>query len=293
MKAFKRLFPAETNTARLWAPWTPPSPQSKDYYLTMKRERDDVAAAKDLLSQLSKDDTLLEEVRKLALRGIINSQSGGRGGVVPTHEENSNGRQSSSNSVGTRIDTNHGSSTTSSSSSPIKNGENDGGKELAFTISRDSEMYRSILSTACWYRDALLAGTAGANQTNNVVHNINKNEEHATSTIEYSTKIHIPTYADPSSAMAHPLLLSAADTYLRSISAVNLLRPYVTWAVSCDGPMFPISTQSLVQSITLSQSVCDNAMRDNILWVLKDEGWREFAKSITAKYVDRSYRGGE
>ena len=264
----------------------------------MKRERDDVAAAKDLLSQLSKDDTLLEEVRKLALRGIINSQSGGLGGVVPTHEESSKGRQSSSataasNSVGKRIDTNHGSSTTSSSSSPITNGENDGGKELAFTISRGSEMYRSILSTACWYRDALLAGTAGANQTNNVEQNINKTKEHATSTKDYSTKIHIPTYADPSSAMAHPLLLSAADTYLRSISAVNLLRPYATWAVSSDGPMFPISTQSLVQSITLSQTVCDNAMRDNILWVLKDEGWREFAKSITAKYVDRSYRSGE
>jgi hypothetical protein len=27
--------------------------------------------------------------------------------------------------------------------------------------------------------------------------------------------------------------------------------------------------------------------------VLKDQEWREFAKTITTRYVDRSYKGGE
>ena len=94
--------------------------------------------------------------------------------------------------------------------------------------------------------------------------------------------------SDPSTAMGHPLLLSAAENYLKSIAAVDLLRPYATWVVSSEGPMLQTATQSLAQSIPLAQSSCDWAMRENLIWVLKDEEWRDFAKSITTRYVDRS-----
>jgi len=259
----------------------------------------DGAAAKDILSQLSKDDTLLEEIRKIALRGIISAQNGGRT-VTPPHddvEENTGvdtdtrrSSSASSTSVTDRIEKNHSTiPSPSSSSSTTTTTENNEAKEFAFTISRDSDTYRSILSTACWYRDSLLVGSTCAAQRIDVEQNDVNNQENIKITPENSTKINI----DPSTSMAHPLLLSTAENYLRSIAAVDLLRPYATWAVSSDGPMFPISTQSMVQSIPLAQTSCDNAMRDNLLWVLKDEGWREFAKSITAKYVDRSYRGGE
>ncbi|KAL7426130.1 hypothetical protein ACHAXH_000236 [Discostella pseudostelligera] len=251
----------------------------------------DGAAAKDILSQLSKDDTLLEEIRKIALRGIISAQNRGRT-VTPSHddvEENTGSSSASSSSVTEWIEKNH--STIPSPSSSSTSTSNNGEKELAFTISRDSETYRSIISTACWYRDSVLIRSTFADQRIeiNAEQNDINNQEKIKIPTENPTKINI----DPSTAMAHPLLLSAAENYLRSIAAVDLLRPYATWAVSSDGPMFPISTQSMAQSIPLAQTSCDNAMRDNLLWVLKDEGWKEFAKSITAQYVDRSYRGGE
>ncbi len=252
----------------------------------MARERDDAAAAKDLLSRLTKDDTLLEEVRKIALRGIISAQNGGRN--VAQSEQDWDGRRMSSDSMNERITLRTSSSLTTTTTTRMRTDENDGAKELAFTVARDSETYRRILSTACWYRDALLIGATSANQRNIVQQNVSDSDECIQIFTSNSTK---PNVA--SSAMAHPLLLSAAENYLRSVAAVDLLRPYVSWAASIDGPMLQVSTQSLAQSIPLAQTSCDEAMRENLLWVLKDEGWREFAKSITAKYVDRSYRRGE
>lgn len=253
----------------------------------MKRERDDVAA-KDILSQLSKDDTLLEEIRKIALRGIIRAQRGSRDDV-PAQE---NGGENSKNE---KMDKNYKRILTSSSSTTTD--ENDIEKELAFTISRNSETYRRIFSTASWYRDALLVGstTTDFDQINTIQKNVCDSEiNNIKITADISTKVNnISKYHDPSTAMAHPFLLSAVENYLRSNTAVDFLRPYATWAVSSEGPMFPLSTQSLAQSIPLAQTICDNAIRENLRWVLKDEGWREWAKSIAANYVDRSYKGGE
>ena len=101
---------------------------------------------------------------------------------------------------------------------------------------------------------------------------------------------------EPETAIGYPLLLSVTENYLQSIAAVDLLRPYAKWVVSSNGgPLFPIATQSMAQSIPLGQSSCDWAMRENLLWVLRDEEWKEWAKSITSSftttYVDRSYKG--
>lgn len=106
----------------------------------------------------------------------------------------------------------------------------------------------------------------------------NKNEE----------KNIIPN-SDPDTAYAHTLLLSAGENYLRSIAAVDLLRPYATWIASSSGPMYNTAVSSMSSTIPLAQSSCDWAMKENVIWVLKDEEWREFAKSITTTYVDKSF----
>ena len=268
------------------------------------RERDDTTV-KDILSQLiSQDKTVLEEVRKIALRGLSesgnnNNQIRQRTGVEESaradfsHLPNSS-KKTVENNTNTYV-------TPESKSTPLSEG--DDGEELAFTVSKDSDTYRNIFSTVRWYRDSFFIGTAYADQRsvernqeltqNNTVEN-NKQQINMVSIGSNIRKDALERTviqkSDPSTAISHPLLLSSAENYLKSIAAVDLLRPYATWVVSSEGPMLQTATQSLAQSIPLAQSSCDWAMRENLLWVLKDEEWREFAKSITTTYVDRSTR---
>lgn len=177
-----------------------------------------------------------------------------------------------------------------------ENDEHDDNK-LAFTVTKDSDTYQNIFATVQWYRDSFLIGSDYADkrslersrekeriekEKNNhqlfSIGNYNKNEE----------KNIIPN-SDPDTAYAHTLLLSAGENYMRSINAVDLLRPYATWIASSSGPMYNTAVRSMASTIPLAQSSCDWAMKENVIWVLKDEEWREFAKSITTTYVDKSF----
>ena len=95
----------------------------------------------------------------------------------------------------------------------------------------------------------------------------------------------IPPLSSPM-AMSHPLLLSIGENYIKSTYAVDLLRPYATWIASKHGPLMNTASQSLAQTIPLGQSSCDWAARENLLWLLKDQEWRDFAKSITTRYIN-------
>jgi len=179
---------------------------------------------------------------------------------------------------------------------PDNNDEHDDNK-LAFTVSKDSDTYQNIFATIQWYRDSFLIGSDYADKRSversrekeviekeKNTHQLfsigkqNKNEE----------KNIIPN-SDPDTAYAHTLLLSAGENYLKSIAAVDLLRPYATWIASSSGPMYNTAVRSMASTIPLAQSSCDWAMKENVIWVLKDEEWREFAKSITTTYVDKSF----
>ncbi|KAL7528771.1 hypothetical protein ACHAXR_002622 [Thalassiosira sp. AJA248-18] len=258
------------------------------------RERDDVAVK--VLSQLSQDENLLEEVRKLALRGLQTQSSNGdnRSRAISQEVERRNGAD-----VGTSEQSssrNEKLITTSRQENISQHQESTAvEEELAFTISKDSDTYRNIFSTVQWYRDSFLIGSTFADQRS--VERKRKDEiqirgDNVHIIGKQSSNQSVIPKSDPATAMGHPLLLSAAENYIRSIAAVDLLRPYATWAVSTNGPMFQTATQSMAQSIPLGQSSCDWAMRENMLWVLKDEEWKEFAKSITTTYVDRSYKDG-
>mmetsp|Transcript_37682 Transcript_37682/g.80490 ORF Transcript_37682/g.80490 Transcript_37682/m.80490 type:complete len:264 (-) Transcript_37682:389-1180(-) len=261
----------------------------------MDRNRDD-AAINEMLSQLSHDENVLEEVRKIVSRGLKapcayddNQQTQG-----PQEQEHSklgdtSEQPSSSNEKSFRNPRKEKVTPQSTTS------END--EELAFTVDKESDTYRNIYSTVQWYRDSFLMGSTFADQRSavrKVIHSGNnvKLRESGKKTVmgNQITNQGVLPKSDPPTALGHPLLLSAAESYIRSISAIDLLRPYVTWIVSRDGPMIATATQSLAQSIPLAQSSSDWAMRENLLWVLKDEEWKDFAKSITTTYVDRSYR---
>jgi hypothetical protein len=258
---------------------------------SMTRDRDDVAA-KNVMSQVSEDEALVEEIRKMVHRGLIAKSS-----------SKQSPSQSPSPSQSVERNYNSGASEASSNNQFVvrnpwhKNNEQrattaDKDEDLAFTVSKDSDAYQSLLSTVKWYRDSFFIGNLFADRRS-AERNSGRGENMQILIGNTGINKNAIPKSDPSTAMAHPLLISAAECYLRSIAAVDMLRPYATWAVSMDGPLAGTATQSLAQSILWSQSSCDWAMRENLLWVLKDQEWREFAKTITTRYVDRSYKGGE
>ena len=270
--------------------------------------RDDTTAAKDILSQLasqlSKDETTcLNELRKLALRGLdvqqqqqqqqqqhqqqlIQPQPFTDNKKVTHSVQGDSGNVIQSTTV-RQVHPENKQSTPAATS--LDNAKQD---NLAFTISKDSDMYKNIFSTVQWYRDSYLIGSSaadqrseersGASREQSNLQMISLNGSYLSANHQHSVALPKP---DPETAIGYPLLLSVAENYVRSIAA-DLLRPYAKWVVSSNGgPLFPIATQSMAQSIPLGQSSCDWAMRENLLWVLRDEEWKEWAKSITTTYV--------
>jgi len=179
---------------------------------------------------------------------------------------------------------------------PENNDEHDDNK-LAFTFSKDSDTYQNIFSTVQWYRDSFLIGSDYADkrsiERSNEKESTEEKNNHQLFSIgkhyKNEEKKNIIPNSDPDTAYAHTLLLSAGENYLNSIAAVDLLRPYATWIASSSGPMYNTAVRSMASTIPLAQSSCDWAMKENVIWVLKDEEWREFAKSITTTYVDKSF----
>jgi len=273
-------------------------------------ERDDVAV-KDILSHLAKDKTVLEEVRNIAIRGL---SQGGRSNTANRHPEKlpsqerevvERGNDSDAPRQKGRAERLFAQSKEYLAQILRQNGtkQQDTAKgsdeELTFDISKDSDTYRKIISTVKWHRDSFLIGSAFADQRSDeqqvsrkkgaTIHGQTSGENVQLMGKQSPNQSAIPK-SDPLTAMGHPILLSAGVSYIRSVAAVDLLRPYATWAVSKDGPMFQTASQLMAQTIPLGQNSCDWAMRENLLWVLKDEEWMEWAKSITTEYVDRSYK---
>jgi len=269
--------------------------------------RDDTAAAKDILSQLasqlSKDEkTCVNELRKLALRGLdVQQQQQQQQLRQPqpftdnkkvTHSVQGDSGNVIKSTTVRQVHPENKQSTPAATS--LDNAKQD---NLAFTISKDSDMYKHIFSTVQWYRDSYLIGSSYADQRSeersgasreqslqrgNHLQMISLNGSYLSANHQHSVALPKP---DSETAIGYPLLLSVAENYLRT-NAADLLRPYAKWVVSSNGgPLSPIATQSMAQSIPLGQSSCDWAMRENLLWVLRDEEWKEWAKSITTTYV--------
>jgi hypothetical protein len=162
----------------------------------------------------------VEEIHKILHKGLIAQSS-------------SKQRPSQSPSQSVERDCNNGASEASSSNKFAvqnpwhKNKEQratrtESDEDLAFTALKDSDVYRSLLSTVEWYRDSFLIGTFFADRR---CAERNSNEGENVQICIGNTGVNknaIPKY-HPSTAMAHPLLISAAESYLRSIAAVDLL----------------------------------------------------------------------
>ncbi|KAL3786279.1 hypothetical protein HJC23_005357 [Cyclotella cryptica] len=263
-------------------------------------ERND-SSIKEILDQISKDDAkaVVEEVRNIVLRDL-----GARGVNASTDEQPvqiSHSQQPREEGHSSTATEHH---TTPTPSNPSLNQKNVPDDDLAFTISKDSETYKNIFSMVQWYRDSSIVGSEFADRRSaeRECHNSLDSEEKKFA--EISNKIFnrnanykslvesgdVYPKASDFTGTGHPLLAGLAESYIKSPHAIDVLRPSTIWLASKDGPLLQAATQSLANTIPLFQSTADSVMRRNVLWLLQDQGWREWAKSITTRFVDRSHK---
>lgn len=283
-------------------------------------ERDDntVTATKKILSKLTDDEALVTEIRNMVLRGLLAPDQQKRSiSVVEPSNSTANSSIATTTAPSTTQISNkknnllfpsfwkmhqqalqNFNTTNTNSSNDDKQEQIIPTRPLAFTIAKESETYQSIImSTVNWYRDALFIGTEYADKrgTERSLTAIEKARHRSNSSggiggigINANTRLMNNTpMSNPDTAILHPLLLTSINNYLQSTIAVDTLRPHAKWLVlsNANGPLFPLAKESLAQTILWSQASCDSSLKYNLLWVLTDEEWREWAKTITSTYV--------
>lgn len=320
--------------------------------------RNDDETIKAILSRLSNNDKIVEEVRQLVAENLqLGSRSSSSSSsntknndtlVIAAAPSSLSKTHSNSSAAGskeftvnedggayknnnpTRVQTPP--SSNRQSKSKTTNNDKESPEELAFTIDKDSETYHNILSMAKWYRDSFFIGSeyANVNQqqqqqqhhpqqgiTNNQSPRqkededqrkrvsllqqhqdyekrqqhqlLNNNNNNVTPLRRYHPQITsytpTPPLTSPHNATGDPILSTLFENYIQSPCTYNTVHPYATWITSHTGPLYPIASTSLSQSIPLGQSLLNWTCRENVLWLLQDEEWRDWGKSITRGYI--------
>lgn len=267
-------------------------------------DRNDLSI-KEILDQISKDDAkaVVEEVRNIVLRDLkVNTSMNEQPAAVKSQQQG---------------DVPHTDSAISKSAVALRDQsalkETATEEELAFTIDKESETYKNIFSMVQWYRDSFFVGPEFADRRSSEKQrqNINPLGYNENKFAEISNKMfnHNISYKSlfgrgymnpkPSefTGLGHPYLTDYASWYITSNYAVDLLRPTTMWLASKDGPMLQPATQSLASTIPLFQETADDAAISNMLWLLKDQEWKDWAKSLTTQeintqFMDRSQKDG-
>lgn len=271
-------------------------------------ERSD-SSIKEILGQVSKDDAkaVVEEVREIILRDLKNSDSNSFAEAKPDDRSNQEGNKNAAQSARAfihsdtavlRIETLQQHEQRNKDQAATEN-------EMAFTIEKGSETYKNIHSMVEWYRDSYLIGSEFADR---------RSAEKKSNTLGYDAKkfaeirdkifnnnIRHACLFDkgctlPKSSeltgMAYPFLTDYAEWYIKTTYARDLLKPTAMWIASKEGPMMTPAIRSLASTIPLMQETADSSMKSNVLWMLQDQEWKDWAKSLTTQYVYRSQKDG-
>ena len=253
-------------------------------------ERND-SSIKEILDQISRDDAkaVVEEVRGILLRDLKRKDDASSPGETDLNSSKLDDARplttSNHSALSSRKEANH-----------MMNARDD---ELAFTLDKDSDTYKNIYSMVEWYRDSYLVGSEYADRRSSEKKNNNLIGYDTMKFADISNKIFNHninyrslfgggyTYPKPSefTGVGQLFFKDYAEWYIKSTYSVDLLRPTAMWLASKDGPMLQPAVQSLASTIPMMQETADNAMRSNILWMLQDQGWKDWAKTLTTQYV--------
>lgn len=267
-----------------------------------RMERND-SSIKEILDQISRDDAkaVVEEVRGILLRDL--KTKGQSPSVVdqPVYQPSSSTTVKPAHSANLAIT----SATKMTESPPITKDTDDASSdnELAFRVEKDSDAYKQIYSMVEWYRDSYLVGTEYADRRTQEKKSNDSMGYDAIKFAEISNKIfnnnisykslfgkEIHPKPSEFTGMGYPFLTDYAEWYIKSTYARDLLKPTAMWIASKDGPMMHSAIQSMASTIPMMQETADSAMKSNALWILQDQEWKDWAKSLTTQYVYRSQK---
>ena len=189
----------------------------------------------------------------------------------------------------------------------------DGGVDQAKEVNvREMKVYQNVLSAVKYQRDAYIMGTdhadlrkiqraASQGETSNTTESStdgnsttnNSDEPKAKVTVTYRELLNQNPTVDPTS-MGSEQLTGLFAWFLPSPTMHSALLPWTMWTIAPPapgtpegGPLRRLIKRSVSNLIPLSQSLLDGIMKSNILYILKDESWKDSVKGSS-----RSYLGG-
>lgn len=173
---------------------------------------------------------------------------------------------------------------------------------------RETELYKFTLNSLRWQRDAYFVGApyADTRKRQRKLEEINRQDVSADSVSSSLTGAGL--VPEMSSAMiqaqiieankvntnkfplGHTQLVQLGKWLIPSDTTKGALLPTVLWLPGPDGPLDRPFARAVTSIIPMSQSNLDWVMKTNILWVLKDEAWRNHAKFGASGYVSETQR---
>lgn len=158
--------------------------------------------------------------------------------------------------------------------------------DAAASALREDNVYGTILNAVRHQRDQYLTGKTYAEaqtQRRGI-------EDRLKRDLGDEVKIALPVPLDIGRQRDGPSLCEVQLTalgryYIPSQITIDALSPTVSWLPSRDGPLTQPFNRAVTNLIPMGQSSLDIVMRNNILWILKDQRWRSYVKERTRGLV--------
>ena len=175
---------------------------------------------------------------------------------------------------------------------------------------RDTELYNFTLNALRWQRDAYFVGAPHADnrKRERKLEESNRQDGGFVSespSLTSAGMVHVPETsmavlkaqiieANKLNAnnrpLSHTQLVQLGKWLIPSDTTKCALLPTVLWLPGPNGPLDRPFARAVTNIIPMSQSNLDWVMKNNILWVLKDESWRNHAKFGASGYVTEMQR---
>jgi hypothetical protein len=203
-------------------------------------------------------------------------------------------------------------------------------KELVFNADvKEHKLYKQLLSAAQYQRDAYIMGSQHAElrkseraadaavaleiqEQKNTLELKEFDEESDEFVIPYEPlRPQPPTYRDflrlypnlDQSTLGFQQLNSLSRWFIPSQTMHNSLLPTVLWTITKPmtpphnlphgGPLYRQISKSMVTLVPLGQPLVDLAVKNNVLWVLKDQTMKGWVTGATNGYVSNMQRDAE
>jgi len=160
---------------------------------------------------------------------------------------------------------------------------------------RDTPLYKAVLDSFKYQRDVYTSGESFAKLRNFERNLLQQKNDENRSPLGDLAKI-----ATGTDSMAQVQLNDLAGWFLCSSIVVDALRPTVLWTISgpnskphylpMGGPLYAPFLRAVIDLIPMSQTSVDSVVKQNVVWFLSDDQWKQQVKGRTGGYVSKMQR---